>query len=116
MKPTEFETDDRVLAELGARIARQRLDAGLTQAGLAERAGVSKRTVERIEAGASTQSVNLVRVLRALDLLDALDSAIPEPGPSPLELLRQKGKPRVRASGRRRKRVSGEPWTWGDDA
>jgi len=47
---TKQATDDSVLAELGGRLARIRLDRNLTQAQLAEQAGVSKRTIERLEA------------------------------------------------------------------
>ena len=38
-------TDDAVLEEFGRRLARRRLNLQLTQAKLAEQAGVSKRTV-----------------------------------------------------------------------
>ncbi len=39
--------DVAILHEIGGRLARRRIDAELTQAQLAEAAGVSKRTVER---------------------------------------------------------------------
>lgn len=107
-------TDEAILADLGQRLARQRLDRGLTQAALAERAGVAKRTLERAEAGESVQMTTLVRILRALDLLGALDAAIPPAGTRPLDLL-QRGKPRQRASSRQRQDMTGEPWSWGDD-
>ena len=55
MKLTTEMTDAAVLQELGARLHRRRIDANLTQAQLAEEAGVSKRTVERIEAGRSEE-------------------------------------------------------------
>ena len=54
MKITPELTDSAVLHELGERLSRRRIDAGLTQAELAHEAGVSKRSVERIEAGEST--------------------------------------------------------------
>ncbi len=66
-------SDDAVLAVIGERMARRRLTRQMTQAELAEEAGVSKRTIDRIEAGASAQTVNLIRVLRVLDLLRGLD-------------------------------------------
>jgi putative transcriptional regulator len=43
-----------------------------------------------------------LRVLRALDVLDQLDAFLPDPGISPLQLVRMQGRERQRASGRRR--------------
>ena len=67
MRITSELTDTAVLHEIGDRLERRRIDAGLTQAQLAEEAGISKRTVERIEAGHSTDFVMLLRVLRVLE-------------------------------------------------
>lgn len=113
----DFHSDEQILAELGARLARARLDRQLTQADLAEQAGVSKRTLERLEAGDSTQLLTLVRVLRVLGLLSALDGALPETQIRPLEMLKMKGQQRQRAS-RSRAQIS-EPgrddeWQWGE--
>ena len=108
-------TDEAVLIEIGQRIARRRLELQYTQAEVAERAGVGKRTVERIEAGGSAQSLTLIRVFRVLDLLPGLDRLIPEAEVlSPMDLLKRKGKERQRASSRRASDQSDEPWTWGD--
>jgi transcriptional regulator with XRE-family HTH domain len=92
-------SDDAILAELGQRLSRHRIDAGLTQLALAEKAGISKSTLERIEAGAASQLPNLIRVLRALDMLAVLETAIPLPTPRPMALLRHQRKlpQRVRA-------------------
>ena len=48
-------TTEAALAELGLRLAQRRIQLGQTQDELATEAGVSKRTVERLEAGESTQ-------------------------------------------------------------
>jgi len=106
-------TDEAILAELGVRIARQRIDRRLTQAELAIQAGVSKRTVERVEAGASAQVSSLIRLLRILDLLHALDQLIPEATTRPMDLLRLKGKPRLRATPQRT--GAQEKWSWEDE-
>jgi transcriptional regulator with XRE-family HTH domain len=64
-----------------ASIVREaRLRAGLTQAALAEKAGVPKSTVGRIESGARTPSVELVeRLVRAagLDVMVSLSETDP---------------------------------------
>ena len=112
MRITGLLTDDAVLAELGARIAGRRVELQLTQAAVAEQAGIAKRTLERMEAGQTSQLATLVRVLRVLDAASGLDSLIPEPGPSPMDLLKQKGKVRRRASGKRAAKATGKPWRW----
>ena len=66
MKISNQVVDEVILRELGERLARVRLERNLTQAGLAEQAGVSKRTVERLESGGVTQLVRSgARVPRA---------------------------------------------------
>jgi transcriptional regulator with XRE-family HTH domain len=115
MKISDLLTDSAILAELGNRVARRRLDLQLTQAELAEQAGIAKRTVERIEAGCSAQTSSMVRILRVLDLLPGLDRVIPEPQPRPMDLLKRRGKVRQRASRRGRSDPPDKPWTWDDD-
>lgn len=111
MKLTGELTDAAMLEELGARLARRRIDANLTQARLAEEAGVSKRTLERLEAGRSTDFTMVVRVLRALRLTEGLDSLIPDSPQSPVALLRQRGRERKRA-GHPRAPQAAAPWKW----
>ncbi len=113
MKISKELTDDAVLEELGRRFSHRRLALGMTQAALANEAGLSKRTVERIEAGASAQLSNVIRLLRTLDLIQGLDVLVSEPMPSPLELLKL-GKRRQRASSEASTRAH-EAWTWGDE-
>ncbi|MGE4559902.1 MAG: helix-turn-helix domain-containing protein [Desulfobulbus sp.] len=116
MNISKLMTDDAVLAEIGTRIARYRIDQQVTQADLAEQAGVSKRTVERVEAGASVQFSTIIRILRILDLLQGLDQMISEPIPRPMALLKQKGKVRQRASSGPRPDKVPEKWSWGDES
>ncbi len=107
-------SDEALLAELGSRISRRRIAARLTQSQVAKEAGISKRTVERIENGASAQLSSLIRLLRALDLVAGLEALVPAERPSPMELLRNRGKRRVRASGTRGSEDVPD-WAWGDD-
>ncbi|MET0028824.1 MAG: helix-turn-helix transcriptional regulator [Candidatus Thiodiazotropha sp.] len=115
MKISSDFTDETVLAELGRRLAQRRVDLQLTQAETAEQAGISKRTLERIESGASVQLASLIRLLRVLDDLSGLERLMPEAGPGPMDLLRRKGKPRQRAPRRSTREKQDEPWTWGDE-
>ena len=114
MKISTHISDDAAILTLGKRINQHRLERNLTQAQLASEAGVSKRTIERLEAGGSVQLSNFIRVLRALNMLESLDALIPEPPPSPIEQLKSHGKQRIRASSPRLEEPSAK-WTWGDD-
>ncbi len=114
MKIEGLLTDEAILAELAGRLVQRRLELQLTQEMLAEQAGVSKRTVERVEAGATTQMSTMIRILRVLELLDRLETLVPEAGPRPMDLLKLKGKERKRARSKR-KPTNEVPWKWGDD-
>jgi len=113
MKIDKLLLDEAVLTELGARLAQRRLELGYLQADLAKQAGVSKSTVQRMEAGTSTQLTNLIRILRVLDLMDRLEMLVPEAGPRPMDLLKLKGKTRKRAP--RSESITQKPWQWGDE-
>ncbi|HVI05382.1 MAG TPA: helix-turn-helix transcriptional regulator [Sphingomicrobium sp.] len=125
MKITPELTDATIAQILGERIERYRIEAGLTQAELAERAGIGKRTVERIEAGHGTELVTLIRVLRTLNALEGLEKLLPELPLSPIEQLKLRGKQRQRVSHPRgrgeaperydqiRESAPAKRWTWG---
>lgn len=60
----------RTVGDLADEIRRLRHEAGLTQAQLAERAGVSRRWVNQIERGHLRGEIDkLMRVARALGLV-----------------------------------------------
>ncbi|MEN1727628.1 MAG: helix-turn-helix transcriptional regulator [Pseudomonadota bacterium] len=108
-------SDEAVLKAFGDRLAARRIDLQMTQARLAEQAGIAKRTLERMEAGQSSQLTNLIRVLRVLELLPELNVLLPEAGPRPLDLLERGGRRRQRAS-RGKSAVEDHPWEWGDES
>ena len=64
------------VGQLGMEIRRLRLAAGLTQAELAERAGVSRRWVGQVERGhLRAEADKVMRVVRALGLAVRLEPA-----------------------------------------
>lgn len=94
--------DREIVAEIGVRLRRARLQRDLTQVDLARRASLSPTTVKRAEQGQDPRLSTLVRILRVLDRLDALDAFLPPPKVSPLQLMKTAGRPRQRARRRRR--------------
>ncbi len=108
-------SDQAILQELGTRLARYRLNRNLTQGELSREAGVSMRTLHRIEHGQSAQLKNWLRLLRAFGLLENLDVLLPEPVVSPLQQAKMLGKERKRASSPTKQLGKTGPWTWGDE-
>ncbi len=118
MRLVDIHTTDGLLAEIGRRVERHRLESNRTQAELAEEAGVGRATLQRLERGQSVQSSSLIKVLRVLGLLAALEEALPETLELPIaELARAERRVRQRASGRREGSAADAPdraWRWGE--
>ena len=87
-----------VLREVGARLRALRLQQNRRVKDLAADAGVSPRTIDRLEAGRSIGTANLVRVMRGLGRLQAFEVFIPVPEVSPYDVERLRGRIRQRAS------------------
>lgn len=112
-------SDSAQLRQLGTRLADLRLALNLTQAEVAEQAGVSKRTLERLEAGeTATRLTTFLRVCRVLGLEDRLAQLLPEPVASPVAQLKLQRQTRKRASGTADKEDANATgptgWTWDD--
>ncbi|MBN2188688.1 MAG: helix-turn-helix transcriptional regulator [Chitinispirillaceae bacterium] len=96
-----------VLTEIGERISRYRLNQNVTQVSLARLSGVTRIVVQRLENGFGCNLESLIQILRALDCIDQLDSFLPEPGISPIQLAKLRGHGRLRASRPRQKAGAG---------
>lgn len=67
----------RALRQIVADVAAWRRLRGLTQAQLADRAGISRDTLTRLEGGdGGVSTENLLRILRALGILNEIVSAL----------------------------------------
>ena len=87
-----------VIAELGARLRRQRLARLWTQEELAARAGVALSAVKKLEAGGNATLRTLVKVAQAMSLMQDLAHTFePDSGASIAELERAARPPRQRA-------------------
>lgn len=110
---TSLLTDEAIIGEFGEKIKQVRLRRNLTQTALASESGVAKRTIERLEKGASIQLTSLVRILRALGLVDLLFQLIPDQENSPMAQLLGEKKTRYRAS-KPSTEASPGSWIWKD--
>ena len=81
-----------IVSEIGKRLKEYRLKRKLSQQELAGRAGISLFTVAQIERGKPVSISMLLSVMRVLRLVDNLELLLPEIGPSPIEMMKLKGK------------------------
>ncbi|MCD8120579.1 MAG: helix-turn-helix domain-containing protein [Lachnospiraceae bacterium] len=113
MRITDYNSNQMILEELGQRIRDNRIAANYSQMELAERAGLSVRTLASLEKGHGGTLENLLNVLRALGSLSNLELLLPEQSVSPISIVDRKPKPK-RAS-RSRNRAVNKDWVWGED-
>lgn len=107
------ENNTIILLELGKRIKNMRISMDLKQAELAEKSGVSLKTLSRIESGENVSIENFLNALRALDLIQNLNLLIPDQEFIPTELIKSKNQ-RKRVS-RKKKETEARRWKWGDE-
>ena len=102
-------TEDEALHETGYRLAQIRLGRNLSQAELAAKAGISKRSLERLEAGVGSLRLNVFfLVCGALGLMSGFEALLPEPQMSPQDILAARKMPK-RAYKRRSDKMK-EKW------
>lgn len=104
-------SDKSIEEEIGHRIKMLRLRKNITQKELADATTLSLNVIKSLETGRGKLS-SVIAVLRELGALDQLDSFIPEPSISPMQLVRMQGKQRERASGERVKKSSASKSSW----
>ena len=86
-----------IAEEFGNRLKQARLNADLTQAELASKTGLNRRTILNAEKG-DVQLKNLIAILVSLGMADQLNLFLPVQEISPLQLAKLKGQKRQRAS------------------
>ncbi|NOX41273.1 MAG: helix-turn-helix transcriptional regulator [Alphaproteobacteria bacterium] len=107
-------TSRQMETQIGERFSRLRLSRNVTQATLAEQAGIGVRTLRRLESGKPSTLDTFLRVASALDLEDAILAALPEGEIRPIERVSRKGNQRQRARSAEKK--PGQPtWKWGNE-
>lgn len=102
---------EAIIKALGKHIDEIRLSQNITQADLANEAGVSRSTLSRLSDGKPVSLDSFVRVMQALRLGDHLAALLPDQSIRPVDRVRLGGAERQRASGRR---ADPSDWHWGD--
>jgi len=92
-----------IAEQLGERLKQARLNADLTQAEVASRTGLNRRTILNAEKG-NVQLKNLVAILITLGMVEQINTFLPIQEISPLQLVKLKGKKRQRASRSQKKK------------
>ncbi len=111
-------------AFLCEKLVSLRLLKNISQAALAENAGVSRRTISRMENGQGVSLDTFIRVMRALGLTDRLETLIPSTDILPIDRVKKAAKSqrtgdvkykRRRASAASKVKSPTTPWEWGDE-
>ena len=100
MSDLQFKSPEELQRELGRRIQRLRLTRNMNQRVAAEKAGITRASLQNLEAGRGSSVQTLLRTLKALNYLEGIELLAPEPTVNPLALLRTKTFP-ARARHRR---------------
>ena len=106
-------TSDQIESALCKRLESIRLSRNITQAQLAEEAGVSPRTIGRLEKGQGVSVDTFIRIMIALGIQQSLEALLPDPTVRPIERVGIGAGERKRA---RPTQTSNErpTWSWGD--
>ena len=106
-------TSDQIEAALCKRLESIRLSRNITQAQLAEEAGVSPRTIGRLEKGQGVSMDTFIRIMMALNIQQNLEALLPDPSVRPIERIVMGAAERKRA--RPTKSIDELPtWSWGN--
>lgn len=106
-------SSEQLLAFIGEQLEQLRLAQNISQAKAASEAGVSRRTITRMEAGETVSLDTFVRVLKVYGAVDRLAMLFPDQSVRPLDRVKLSGKQRQRASSV--KEPETKTWSWGDE-
>ncbi len=107
--------DEALLQEVGRRIAFLRRSSQIKQEELAEKAGISRYALSRLENGAGgIRLESFLSVLRSLNVLNRLSVVLPEPTLTPIQLVELEKKSHEELPKRIRTRRSSPNRVWGD--
>lgn len=101
-----------VVVQLGKFIKHTRIQKNITQAQLAESAGLNRWTISQIEKGESIGLMSLIQILRALDSLYVLSTFEITEEISPLEYAKLKKQQKKRVRNNNKQTADKEEFEW----
>ncbi len=99
------------IRELGKKIKLYRISKEMSQQDLADKTGVSKRSLSRLEQGESVNVDILFKILLALDLGDNIELLVPDQTRRPSYYLEKTDDRQKRV----RKKIEKKEFKWGDE-
>ena len=99
------------IKELGKKIKLYRISKEMSQQDLADKTGVSKRSLSRLEQGKSVNVDSLFKILLGLDLGDNIELLVPDQTRRPSYYLEKTDDRQKRV----RKKIEKKEFKWGDE-
>ncbi|MCY4178869.1 MAG: helix-turn-helix transcriptional regulator [Litoreibacter sp.] len=112
IKDQTFKSAEALASDIGSKLERLRLSRNITQTDLAINAGISERTLRRLESGDGATLDSLLRVLLALKIAQNLDLLVPDSRVRPIERVRTGGTERQRSRSAKSDQTP-KQWQWG---
>ncbi len=106
-------SSNQIEKALCKRLGAIRLSRNITQEELAREAGVSERTIRRLEKGQGVSLDTFLRVLSALGIQQHVEALLPDPRVRPMDRIGRSGSERKRARPEATRPADGA-WEWGD--
>ncbi|MEA3392088.1 MAG: helix-turn-helix transcriptional regulator [Candidatus Marinimicrobia bacterium] len=106
-------TSSQIEATLCKQIEQIRLSRNITQEQLSKDAGVSLRTVTRLEKGEGVSMDTFIRIMIALGIQHNLETLLPDPSIRPVERIKRNSEERKRARPAKLNNKN-QSWSWGD--
>lgn len=105
-------SDTAIMVQIGIFVKKTRLQQNITQAQLAEMAGLNRWTITQIEKGEAVSLTSLIPILRALDVLYVFNHFEAQEELSPLAYAKLKKKKKERARNKGFKETEEEDLGW----
>ena len=107
----QHKSSEEIIKELGNKIKVYRIMKEISQQELADKTGISKRSISRLEQGETVNIDSLFKILLALGLHDNIDQLVPDQTKRPSYYLK---KPEYEHK-RVRKKSEKKEFKWGDE-